>query len=465
MLRFIHIGLFVGITFLFTGCVKNWLEIEPKSEVTADVLFETPEGFSIALNGIYTNLSSPILYGSELKFTFLDVLARTYDLKNTAYDQLKNYDYVTGGMDQKINGIWASLYNSIANCNALLQALDTKDATFFQPHVRAMLEGEVLAIRALLHFDLLRLFAPAPIVKDVAAIPYYTELTNVPLADKLTSEILSLLITDITRSKSLQKAFDTDVEANRNFQRNRFDFESGFYGNGKRGYRMGYYATTALLAKVALYANSKQLAYENAMELIHATGSNQEPLITFTPATIVNAGSYDRLLSEDIIFALYQKDFEENFNKFIFLLGNTNAIFGSDINSDYRKKCYISTDGTQLLKYDLLQERDKNILSTIPMFRLSEQYYIAAEILYDTDPDGALDLLNTLRAKRGNFVPLAAIPDKKALETIIINDARREYLGEGQLFFLYKRLNTTILDEAGGNQTLTDKFVLPVTER
>lgn len=85
--------------------------------------------------------------------------------------------------------------------------------------------------------------------------------------------------------------------------------------------------------------------------------------------------------------------------------------------------------------------------------------------MYDSDPDGALGMLNSLRAKRGCTVPLSAVPDKSAFLNAIINDARREFVGEGKLFFLYKRLNKTILDETNGNQTLTEKFILPVTER
>src|SRR5688500_14373483 len=113
-----------GIMILFNGCVKKWLELEPKSEVSADVLMRTPEGFSIAMNGIYTSLSSYTLYGGELTHGMVDVLARCYDLKNTQYDVLKNYDYVSAGMEQRINSVWAVAYSTIANCNALLEEMN-----------------------------------------------------------------------------------------------------------------------------------------------------------------------------------------------------------------------------------------------------------------------------------------------------------------------------------------------------
>jgi starch-binding outer membrane protein, SusD/RagB family len=463
--------IFTAILFLNTGC-RKWLELEPKSEVSSDVLLSTPEGFSIALNGIYTNLSSDPLYGGELAFNLVDVLGRVYETKNTLYDGLKNYDYVSNDMDKKINGIWALAYSTIANCNGLLEEMNKKGDGFFKPEERARLEGELLSIRAMLHFDLLRLFAPAPIVKDVAAIPYYATLSNAPMPEKLTSEILQSVIADLERSKALQKTFDTKPDAKEYFHKDfRFEFNNhrdpSFFGSSKRGFHMGYYATTAMLARVALYAGNNRLALDNARQVIDDKMPGNEPVITFTSGTNIDVGEYNRLLSQDLLFALYRIDYEEGFNNVAFLLPNTSQIFGADLNSDYRKKCYLTPDGKQLLKYktDQGDKREKDVKSRIPVIRLSELYHIAAETLYDTDPNGALDLLNTLRTKRGCTIPLSPFPTKTAFIDAIINDARREFAGEGKLFFMYKRLNKTIPDEANGNQTLTDKFILPVTER
>jgi starch-binding outer membrane protein, SusD/RagB family len=467
MIQRIRLVLLAAIVFLSTGCAKKWLELEPKSEVSADVLLQTPEGFSIALNGIYTSLSSSTLYGGELTHGFLDVLARCYELKNTQYDQLKNYDYVSSGMDQRINGIWALAYSAIANCNALLEEMAKKSEGFFKEHERARLEGELLTIRALLHFDLVRMYAPAPVVQDATVIPYYTALSKVPMPERPTSEILQLIITDLTRSKQIQKEFDTRLQAKEAFQgyRYRFYVDQTFFGPDKRGFRMGYYATTALLSRVALYAGNNQLARENALEVIEDETGDKGPTITFTPATLIDVGKYDRLLSEDLIFVLFRKDYEEDFNNVTFLMPNTSHIFGADLNSDYRKKCYLTPDGRQLLKFEIDEVSDGDITSAIPMIRLSELYHIAAETMYDTDPAAALGMLNTLRTKRGCSIPLSPIPTKSAFQDAIINDARREFPGEGKLFFLYKRLNKTILDETNGNQPLGAKFVIPVTER
>lgn len=50
------------------------------------------------------------------------------------------------------------------------------------------------------------------------------------------------------------------------------------------------------------------------------------------------------------------------------------------------------------------------------------------------------------------------------LEDVIVNDARREFMCEGQLFYFYKRLGRKVVDESG-NYTMTEKdFVLPLPD-
>src|SRR5690606_18404468 len=147
---------------------------------------------------------------------------------------------------------------------------------------------------------------------------------------------------------------------------------------------------------------------------------------------------------------LYRMNYESQFNNVIFLTPNTGMIFGADLHTDHRKKAYYTADGQQVLKFDTTLEREGDtqpITSAISMIRLSEMYHVAAEASFGTDPQAALGYLNTVRSKRGVNIPLSPFPSKDAFLDALINDARREYVGEGQLFFLYKRLNETVLDE------------------
>ena len=72
------------------------------------------------------------------------------------------------------------------------------------------------------------------------------------------------------------------------------------------------------------------------------------------------------------------------------------------------------------------------------MIRVSEMYYIAAEC--EPNPAQALKYLETVRQHRGlSDMPLDASAD---LQSEIANEYRKEFLGEGQLWYYFKRTNS-----------------------
>ena len=99
------------------------------------------------------------------------------------------------------------------------------------------------------------------------------------------------------------------------------------------------------------------------------------------------------------------------------------------------------------------------------MVRLSEMYYIAAE----SEPELAdkYEWLNQIRERRG----LEALPVTS--EDDFMSNLRMEYLrefwGEGQIFFMYKRLNQNIMNTENGQNTSSygasdASYVLPMPE-
>ena len=58
--------------------------------------------------------------------------------------------------------IWEEGYNAVANCNNLIAHARHADPDLFElkESERALLEGEALALRAFIQFDMLRIFAP-----------------------------------------------------------------------------------------------------------------------------------------------------------------------------------------------------------------------------------------------------------------------------------------------------------------
>lgn len=77
----------------------------------------------------------------------------------------------------------------------------------------------------------------------------------------------------------------------------------------------------------------------------------------------------------------------------------------------------------------------------IPLIRLSEAYLIVAECEAEKDNlQEAIDAINQLRLHRNTpNLELTAEDNKESVKAYVTKEFMREVVGEGQLFFYYKR--------------------------
>ena len=101
----------------------------------------------------------------------------------------------------------------------------------------------------------------------------------------------------------------------------------------------------------------------------------------------------------------------------------------------------------------------------ISIMRLSEIYYIACEAQIGRDNTLALEYLNTVRTSR-RLEPLSGGPyTDEQMMTYLVNDARKDFIGEGRMFFMYKRLFRDFTNMRGQTVTANDNiFVLPIPD-
>ena len=100
----------------------------------------------------------------------------------------------------------------------------------------------------------------------------------------------------------------------------------------------------------------------------------------------------------------------------------------------------------------------------MPLIRIAEMYLIKSEAQFRlNNPDAALATVNVLRKAR-NLPAITEWPSD--FDLAIIQEYRRELIGEGQLFFLYKRLNRPMIQYSDVNvaETKAYTFPLPITE-
>lgn len=73
-----------------TSC-SDWFDVSPKTDVKADELFQTAEGFESALAGIYISMTDGDCYGHDMSFGLIDSWHNSTTAYPTALPTAKQY--------------------------------------------------------------------------------------------------------------------------------------------------------------------------------------------------------------------------------------------------------------------------------------------------------------------------------------------------------------------------------------
>ncbi len=114
-------------------------------------------------------------------------------------------------MQLAIDSVWQNNYAAIAQANYILKNIDGRKDLLGNT-AYSIIKGESLALRAFLHFDLLRLFAPAfDIGSNSAAIPYMENFTVVPQQKLTELAVLDKCEKDLIAAEQLL-SINTDID-------------------------------------------------------------------------------------------------------------------------------------------------------------------------------------------------------------------------------------------------------------
>ena len=93
----------------------------------------------------------------------------------------------------------------------------------------------------------------------------------------------------------------------------------------------------------------------------------------------------------------------------------------------------------------------KRTLNIFPILRTSEMRFIIAETLArNNEFDKAYEILNEMRRNRGlRNGDLTTPTSLEGFLKDLVREGQREWISEGQLFYLYKRLNFNVKREDG----------------
>lgn len=441
-MRNIKIYIVFCIVVLLSSC-ESWLDVDPKTTMKADKMFQTQQGFNDVLIGVYSLMATPQLYADNLSFGFIDVLAQYYgDIKNNTSHRFINtieYKYTEVSEEIRLREIWRVHYKAIANINAMMLYFD-QNKNIFTDGVYEVLKGEAIAVRAYLHYNLVRLYGQSPVTgMDTKSIPYADAYTNVAQAPSTVREVLNRVIADLKIAKELMKESDPyginyAELLNKNIPTILLN----------REYRMNYYAVTAALSSASLYAGNKEEALTYAKEIIGNVGSL--PVAPFVLSTITGSP----VASSEVIFTLSVpklKDYTEIYfgaDAGSYTGANLLSINNNVVSSMYATPGASSIDMRPVVFYSESISGKKqlakfNSQTIIPMFKISELYLIAAES--ESSLENALWYFNEFVKSRGIEAFKVEDMSREKLNTEIYKEYKKEFIGEGKLFWFYKRLN------------------------
>ena len=436
----------------FYSC-ESWLNVTPSDRLSEEMLFNDREGFVKALNGVYIELNTNELYGRNLTAGALDVMGQYYSVASSSHAFYNYGGLVYTGNDEKalFDNMWQKCYAVIACCNTIIEKCDERQDVL--PGVYyGLYKGEALALRAMLHLDMLRLFGPVydETSKTAECIPYVTN-TDAQISPLLSAEVvLESVIGDLKTALNLLKESDPVLTDGVRNEGNSIGDNALNY----RQFRLNYYAVKALLVRAYAWGHDESNALVTAEEIlreVQVEGAEIFPFVTHAAATDVSKP--DRVFSSEVMFSLYDSYRGTEIQDKLFLptldqiytftgkrleLGKDYSFYASE--NDYRRNIWASYSNAGKLidyhrKYEDITTSGAELLNKmVPLIRLSEIYLLAAE--YTDDFVTAKGYLDRIRNSRNCPSSVATEP---TLMEEITKECRREFLGEGQMFFFYKR--------------------------
>lgn len=447
-------------SMVLTGCNK-YLDVSPKSSLSENQLFESEVGFQQALTGVYAQLAARELYGDNLTMGFVSALAQNYAVSgtNAPFVATRALNYTSAEVTTYTNATWSAAYNAIAGANKIIANTESRRSVLSDYNYK-QIKGEALALRAFLHFEVLRLFGPEYTAGATSkAVPYKTKADEYAEVPSTTAQVVTLALQDLTAAAALLKNTDPVLSNSPN-----------------RRIRLNYYAVKALEARIRIYAGDKEGAFTAAQEVVN---TGKFPFVTASAAS-ATAGTRDRLYLTEMVFCLRARNIydwaEESYFRFngstSMKLTRSAANFATLYetanggSTDFRFLYRIEQDGGAPFPSKFWQTYQYNTMDSsrldqlVPAIRLSEMYYILAETA--STPAEGVTYLNIVRKNRA-LPELAATITAVNLTKEITKEYQKEFYAEGQLFFYYKRMKIVRMQFMNTDIPLT-KYVLPIPD-
>jgi len=420
------------LTIAFAVASCNILDQASPNDVDANNVFISKEGANSALIGLYNTLQSRDYYGGYFPMTadlHSDVgIGGGFD--NISLNEIS--DLAVTPSNNIIENIWLAIYNSIATANAIIEKVPGITDPDFSDIEKNHIVGQAKAIRALCHFDLLRLFGEHWDIGSAFGIPVVltVQTVNDVVSRNTVAESYAAIITDLN------------------------DAFSAIIPNDRSQSTVNPMAVKALLARVKLYKGDMTGAKADAQSVI-------DDATFFLMDGVSFPGIYSGRLSSESIFELtFDIQNRSSYNAITYSRGDAlrtevlflaesgvNTFFAGrpgdlragliDFNPATNSSDIIPDGRTQ--KYRGEDTRDNPAY----IIRMAELYLIIAEA--KGYAGGGLAELNMVRANRGlaNLVDGIDVTTQAGFMIAVLDERKAELNFEGHRMFDLARTGNT----------------------
>lgn len=425
-----------------SSCSGDFLDRDPADGVERDEAITNYARAINALTGVYDalqgNSDHTTYYGAGMIY-YGDVRGTDMQSVNSGKRTSACYE-MTYTVNSNAPEIWEDPYRLIRRANSLIQAIDNGQVKDAEQSQINHIKGQALAMRALAHFDLSRVYSKPYYVTNgtglgIPIVLTPTDYASTPGRNTL-EEVYNQVIKDLKESVELMNG----------------DKNTGYFNK---------WAAEALLARVYLYMGDNVSAYKTAVDVINNSSYKLWTSEDYVAAwgkvgtsevlmEIVNASNADWVDRESIGYLYAEEGYEDAImTKNYVDFAQTN--YPGDVRLDVMLRTSLTDKeateawGTNKVYINKYPGRDGDVrINNIPILRLSECYLIAAEAAVKLgDSEEAAKYLNAI-VLRGN--PNAtAVPSGSVTLDRVLAENRIEFIGEGHRFFDLMR-NT---DDAG----------------
>ncbi len=420
------------------SCSEGFLDEYPSNSQSPDNI-TTVSDAQIVLNGAYNIFQNADYYGGNM---ITDNDCRGDDMQTAEWGRIDReylYEYTAQDSDPDT---WATPYRLLRHVNSILSFIDDiETATDEEAKEKSDIKGQALAIRALAHFDLVRMYARQYSLDNGASpgIPVVTSVLDPyeKLPRSTVAEVYTQILADLKEAIPL-------------------------LNTGKRLGKMNAWAAKTLLARAYLYMEDNTNAYNTAVEIINtspyslvsgaeyvdswsnASGSS-EAIFAVISNEADNSGlngvnnlsdpeGYGQYIATQDLIDLIRSDPADVRNDMLYV--DQTSTFGDE--STYGRVLKFPGNGNTKAIIVAHQESGSPLkgaayIGNISVLRLSEVYLIAAEAaVKNADATNAAKYLNYI-VERAN--PAAKVAEADVNLDRVLTERRKELVAEGHRFF------------------------------